>query len=100
MIPTTLRRADIFVTDMCPHAENELLDMLKPLLRSGLMRTGALVVLTFKCGKGYSEAAWEAIARAQVAQLDGLLTGVTVLHLMANRLSERTLVGYVASAEV
>ena len=56
------------------------------------------MVLTFKCARGYTEAAWEKIARAQVAQLDGLLAPgeTTVLHLMANRLSERTLVGYLA----
>ena len=29
---------DIFVTDMCPHGETELLDMLVPLLKSKFCR--------------------------------------------------------------
>ena len=63
-----------------------------------LLRKGALVVLTFKAKatRGFTEARCSDLALEQVRRLDSLLEpGRTrVLHLMANRLRERTIVGY------
>jgi hypothetical protein len=90
---------DIFVTDLCPHHPREMQDILQPLLRDGMLRPGGLVVVTFKFGQGHTEAAFDKQAAEQVAQLDGLLQKgrTTLVHLMANRLRERTLIGYAAS---
>ena len=94
---------DIFVTDLVPHREEELIEeVMRPLLSATprIIRKGALVVLTFKARamRGNSEAGVQKIAEDQARKLDGLLEvgRTTVVHLMANRLRERTLVGYAA----
>ena len=96
------RQVDVFVSDLVPHTEGELMDVVRPLLTSTprLLRKGALVVLTFKAkaSRGFTEAGCSDLALEQVKRLDTLLVpGRTrVLHLMANRLRERTIVGYAA----
>jgi 23S rRNA U2552 (ribose-2'-O)-methylase RlmE/FtsJ len=96
------RQVDVFVSDLVPHTEGELMDVVRPLLTSTprLLRKGALVVLTFKAKatRGFTEARCSDLALEQVRRLDSLLEpGRTrVLHLMANRLRERTIVGYAA----
>eukprot|EP01065_Artemidia_motanka_P033154 TRINITY_DN40115_c0_g1_i1.p1 TRINITY_DN40115_c0_g1~~TRINITY_DN40115_c0_g1_i1.p1 ORF type:complete len:499 (+),score=103.87 TRINITY_DN40115_c0_g1_i1:82-1578(+) len=90
------RVLDVFVSDLCPHEEDELLSVVKPLLEGTLVRPGGLVVLTFKLTHGHSVSTWDKMAREQAACLDRYLQpGRTrLLHLMANRTRERTLVGY------
>ena len=65
--------------------------------RPRLLRKGALVVLTLKvkATRGFTESRCAEVAEAQRMKLEGLLEGMRVVHLMANRLRERTLVGYV-----
>ena len=65
--------------------------------RPRLLRKGALVVLTLKvkATRGFTESRCAEVAEAQRMKLEGLLGGMRVVHLMANRLRERTLVGYV-----
>ena len=91
------RQLDVFVTDLCPHRENGLVEIVTPLFTWSppLLRAGALVVLTFKALKGHSERSWAAQAQAQADHLSGFLVGTRLLHLMANRKGERTLVGFV-----
>ena len=66
------------------------------------MRAGALIVLTFKAKatRGFSEQSCSDAAESKAAKLeaDGLLQAgrTRVLHLMANRRRERTLVGFAA----
>ena len=64
--------------------------------RPRLLRKGALVVLTLKvkATRGFTESRCAEAAEAQRMKLEGLLEGMRVVHLMANRLRERTLVGY------
>jgi 23S rRNA U2552 (ribose-2'-O)-methylase RlmE/FtsJ len=92
------KQLDIFVTDLCPHHAEELHSILQPLL-TGMLRPGGLLVVTFKFGSGYTEEAFDKQAAQEVAKLDGLLqTGrTTLVHLMANRIRERTLIGYAAN---
>lgn len=96
------RQLDVFVSDLVPHDQGELMDVVRPLLASTprLLRKGALIVLTFKATatRGFTEDGCSDLAEEQVRKLDGLLEpGRTrVLHLMANRLRERTIVGYAA----
>ena len=93
------KQLDIFVTDLCPHHAEELHSILQPVL-SGMLRPGGLLVVTFKFGTGYTEEAFDKQAAQEVAKLDGLLqTGrTTLVHLMANRIRERTLIAFAAHA--
>ena len=90
------KQLDVFVTDLCPHHSQELQEIVQPLLRDGMLRPGGLVVLTFKFGGGYTEESFDKQAAEQASQLEGLLEPgrTTLVHLMANRLRERTLIGY------
>ena len=110
---------DIFVSDLVPHREDELIEeVVRPMLSRSiggggntggggggggrLVRAGALIVLTFKAKatRGFSEQSCSDAAESKAAKLeaDGLLQAgrTRVLHLMANRRRERTLVGFAA----
>ena len=86
-------QADILVSDMCLHSLSqqsmELLHAAQPLLISG-----ALIVLTFKCTTGHCAATHDLQVAELVGQLKAafLLSDVAVIHLLANRNSERTLI--------
>ena len=49
-------------------------------------------------GSGFTEEAFNRQAEQEVAKLDGMLQKgrTTLVHLMANRIRERTLIGYAA----
>ena len=96
------KELDVLVCDMFPHNSSELVDVLRLLMGATprLIRRGALVVFTFKALTGCSEATWDLLAREFVEEIEkeGWLQEekTRVLHLMANRARERTLVGYCA----
>lgn len=88
------RRLDVFVSDLCPHNREELVEVGRAALSSGILRSKGLVVLTFKMGMGHSEATWDKLAREDAERLDEWLEDRQLIHLVANRSRERTLVGY------
>lgn len=88
------RQLDVFVSDLCPHNREELVEVGRAVLSSGILRSRGLVVLTFKMGMGHSEATWDKLAREDAARLDEWLEDCQLIHLVANRSRERTLVGY------
>ena len=53
-----------------------------------------VLTLKVKATRGFTESRCAEAAEAQRMKLEGLLEGMRVVHLMANRLRERTLVGY------
>ena len=53
-----------------------------------------VLTLKVKATRGFTESRCAEVAEAQRMKLEGLLEGMCVVHLMANRLRERTLVGY------
>ena len=98
---------DVWASDMCQEMEQQV-EMLTAARAEGLLRgggsggggggggqRGTLVVLTLKCRRGHSAAAFDAQAAQQTERLCPILEDVSVLHLFANRDGERTVVGYV-----
>ena len=89
---------DVFVSDLVPHRKRELTEVVVSALEARLLRPGALLVLTFKGTKsrGFSEATWsEEVAEEAAPLMQYLEEGtVRVVHLMANKLHERTLIGF------
>lgn len=83
---------------LVPHRKRELTEVVVSALEARLLRPGCLLVLTFKGTKsrGFSEAAWsEEVAEEAAPLMPFLEEGtVQVVHLMANKLHERTLIGF------
>ena len=77
---------------MCTHEVSFAVDALAD--AAALMKRGALCVITLKIVRGHSRAACDAQAERQAARLRAALDDVSVLHLMANREKERTVVGF------
>ena len=49
--------------------QTELMEVLHPLLKGGILRPGGLMIVTFKFGSGYTEETWDRMAAQQAAQV-------------------------------
>lgn len=88
----------LWVGDMCTHDATGQVDALLRFRESGMIRHDAAFVLTVKCcNVGHGRARHDEFAEREAGRLRDRAGayGVEVLHLFSNRMSERTIVGFV-----
>lgn len=84
---------DVYVSDMClQDTQNQRL-VYTQAVDSGVVKEGAIVIMTFKCTKGFSSQSYDQQVREQVDALYGYLRDTQVIHLIMNRNGERTCIG-------
>jgi hypothetical protein len=91
-------RVALWVGDMCTHEPTGQVDAMLGLRASGLMRPDAAFVLTIKCcNVGHGRDRYDEFATMEAMRLRDMAGayGVEVMHLFSNRLSERTIIGFV-----
>jgi hypothetical protein len=91
-------RIALWVGDMCTHEPTGQVDAMLRFRESGLMRPDAAFVLTIKrCNVGHGRVRYDEFAEMEASRLrhGAGAYGVEVFHLFSNRLSERTIVGFV-----
>jgi hypothetical protein len=88
----------LWVGDMCTHEATGQVDALLRFRESGMVRHDAAFVLTVKCcNVGHGRARHDEFAEREAGRLRDRAGayGVEVMHLFSNRMSERTIVGFV-----
>jgi hypothetical protein len=88
----------LWVGDMCTHKPTGQVDVLLHFRESGMFRPNAAFVLTVKCcNVGHGRARHDEFTEQEVGRLRDLAGayGVEVMHLLSNRMSKRTIVGFV-----
>lgn len=83
-----------YVSDMCVKTMSEQIDALLLAVELGLVQTSTFVILTIKCTRGHSKATFDHLVQQQVQRVASHLEQLQILHLFANRSSERTVMGY------
>ena len=87
----------LWVGDMCTHEATGQVDALLRFRESGIFRHDAAFVLTVKCcNVGHGRARHDEFAEREAGRLRDRAGayGVEVMHLFSNRMSERTIVGF------
>jgi len=85
---------DIWVSDMCVKDMAGQIDCFLEARSQGVVGSGTFFVLTLKCFIGHSATAFDQQTREQVQRLEGLSKNIHFIHLFSNRISERTVIGY------
>ena len=86
---------DWYVSDMCVKNLGGQVDALFQAVDLGFIQASkTFVILTLKCTRGYSKATFDHLVQEQVQRIDDHMEHLEVLHLFANRQSERTVMGF------
>lgn len=84
----------VWVSDMCVKDMEQQVDWLLEARHMGVVTRGTFFVLTLKCIVGHSSNTFDLLVDRQWERLHGISKNVQKIHLFSNRISERTLVGY------
>lgn len=85
---------DLWVSDMCLHNPSDQVDTLLQARDAGIVHSGTMFVLTLKFTRGHAKAAFDNQAQVELDRLEGIATGMQIIHLFSNRNGERTLMGF------
>jgi hypothetical protein len=86
---------NVWVSDMNPKTLANQVDHFLSAYEQGVVGNGTFFVLTLKCVIGYSSSTFDRIAKEQMQRIDYITRDLQMLHLFVNRLSERTIIGYI-----
>ena len=85
---------DVWVSDMCVKDMEQQIDWLLKARDMGVVAKGTFFVLTLKCIIGHSTNTFDILVDQEIKRLEGISEKIQRLHLFFNRISERTIVGY------
>ncbi len=83
-----------YVSDMCVKTMSEQIDALLLAVELGLVNTATFIILTIKCTRGHSKSTFNHLVLEQVNRVASHMDQLQILHLFANRYSERTVMGF------
>ena len=86
---------NIWVSDMCFKDMEQQVTLFLQAKRLGVVGSGTFFVMTLKCLIGYSDATFDKLCQIQAEErLRPVCKNLHRSHLFTNRISERTLIGY------